>query len=105
MKKLLISAAVLASFSAPAFAEGNSVEIKVPLAPSAADVLEAHKAVLDAAKTVCANEFYPYTLRSSRRAAEANCVAATYSETVKEGREAELAVFTETAALKGTQFE
>lgn len=105
MKKLLISATVLACFATPAFAEPASIEIKVPLAPSASDVIEAHQAVLDAAKAVCAQEKYPYSLLTSRQQAEASCVEHTYSHTIKKGREAELAVFTETAPLAGTQFE
>lgn len=105
MKKLLISATVLACFAAPAFAEPASIEIKVPLAPSAVDVVEAHQAVLDAAKTVCAQETYPYSLLVSRQQAEAKCVEMTYSQTVKDGQAAKLAVFTDTAPLEGTQFE
>ena len=105
MKKTLIAATVFATLAAPAFAGSQSIEIKVPLAPTAEDVVQAHEAVLEAAKEVCSELSYPYTLSLSRNDAKQRCVEATYEAAVESARANNLVAFMDNAPLNGTQSE
>lgn len=105
MKKTLIAATVFATLAAPAFAGNQSIEIKVPLAPTAEDVVQAHEAVLEAAKTVCSDTPYQYTLAMSRFEAQQRCVEATYEAAVESARADNLVAFMDHDALIGTDFE
>lgn len=105
MKKTLIAATVFATLASPAFAGSQSIEIKVPLAPTAEDVVQAHEAVLEAAKTVCSDTPYRYTLAMSRFDAQKRCVEATYKAAVESAQADNLVAFMNSDALIGTEFE
>ena len=106
MKRLLTFASLFALVAGPTFAGESSIEIKVPVNPaSAAEVVEAHESILAAAERLCSRGHYSVVYIHERRAAERRCVEETYTAAVEAGREQNLAVFLDDAALENPVFE
>ncbi|MAP93884.1 MAG: hypothetical protein CMK07_02940 [Ponticaulis sp.] len=106
MKSVFLSTALFALVSAPALAQSASIEVKLPAQPtSAQDIVDAHEKILAAAKDVCSKQSYEFSYLRSRAQAEKFCVRQSYEAAVKNGRDAQFAVFLDESALEGTEFE
>ncbi|HBH91484.1 hypothetical protein [Ponticaulis sp.] len=105
MKKAFAWASLFTLIAGGAYAQ-DSIDVKVAVEPqSAAEIVEAHQLVLDAARTICAETDFEFSAVRSRAAAERACVRRSYEAAVEQGREMNLAAFTNEAALVGTEFE
>ena len=105
MKKLFLFASLFSLISGTTFAQ-EAIEVKIVTDPqSAAEVIEAHQLVLEAARTICAETEFEFSAVRSRAAAERACVRRSYEAAVRQGRDLNLAAFTNEDALIGTEFE
>lgn len=105
MKKYFVWASLFTLIAGGAFAQ-DSIEVKIVTEPtSAAEIVEAHELVMTAAREVCAATDFEFSAVRSRAAAERACVRRSYEAAVQQGRDLNLAAFTNEAALIGTEFE
>lgn len=105
MKKAFVWASLFTLIAGGAYAQ-DAIEVKIAVEPqSAAEIVEAHQLILEAAQTICAETEFEFSAVRSRAAAERACVRRSYEAAVAQGRAMNLAAFTNEEALVGTQFE
>ncbi|MAI89810.1 hypothetical protein [Ponticaulis sp.] len=93
MKKFLLAASLFTLIAGPSFADETMVEVKVPLAPTAAEITELHQSIVDAAESLCSDNTYQGLNVLEARAANERCVRLTYETAVARGRDMNLAAF------------